>query len=84
MAKIRMTNDFHNTFIDLYVKGDTLTRYQMHRVREELCGMSDCACGGVRGSQEFEYDHEWILDGEGSQYPTIRIINGVSQKKATL
>jgi hypothetical protein len=48
---ITLTNDFHGTSVTLRVNGDRLSAGQMRRMRRELCGMSDCCCGTIRGKQ---------------------------------
>ena len=65
--KIRVTlsNDFHNSEVDILVDPDQISEYetdlevaptlgQLRRVRRELCGFSDCTCGGVRGPQQHD------------------------------
>lgn len=54
---ITITNDFHNT--EARVRGLELSPATVRRVRRELCGISDCTCGGVlgqRGRQEVEIE----------------------------
>lgn len=48
-----ITNDFHSTSVTVVVPADgILSVSQTKRVYRELCGMSDCTCGGIRGSQD--------------------------------
>ena len=50
---ITFTNDFHNTSINLHIYNDywVLSARQARRAREELCGLSDCTCGGELGER---------------------------------
>jgi hypothetical protein len=73
MTKITVTNDFHNTSINLQVKGDTLTRSQMRRVNRELCGMSDCCCGDIVGEDNRDYEQVEMHDIDGF-YNTLRVL----------
>lgn len=72
MKKITLENDFHNTSINLIpildlaneFGGDELhlSRRQVRRAREALCGVSGCTCSGnagTRGSQRFDI---WMQD----------------------
>lgn len=68
-TKIRLTNTFHNTHINLipkdivrdnrepYVKIYRLSEQQMERAERALCGNPDCLCGnhGPDWSWAFEY-----------------------------
>jgi hypothetical protein len=74
MTKITVKNDFHNREINLILKGDTLTQSQMRRVKNELCGSPDCKCGGIRGDQDFNYEHTLVRIC-GDEYETIEISN---------
>jgi len=64
--KITLTNDFHNTSVNLVVAdhegGDTvkISASQYYRARRELCGITDCCCGGTRKS-------DYILDHDGGR-----------------
>ena len=50
---ITIRNRFHNTSVTVRANlGDILTDGQMRRIRRELCGISDCRCGTIRGHQE--------------------------------
>jgi hypothetical protein len=76
MTKITLRNDFHNTEVNVVLKGDTLTRNQMYRVKKALCGRDNCACGPIRGPQGFEYEYDYVSGSYGSgAYETIRVIN---------
>jgi hypothetical protein len=72
MTKITIKNDFHNTEINLVLKGDNLTRSQMRRVNSELCGMSDCRCGGIWGDHDFDYQPTTAKDFYG-EYESLEI-----------
>ena len=73
-TKVTLVNEFHNTevnvIIDINEKGlFKLSDSQNSKIHKELCGLSDCTCGGVRGkcyyteSGEF-FDYE-ALDQYG-------------------
>ena len=55
--KIKLYNDFHGTEVTLSTdRNNRLTRGQMERSRDVLCGCRGCTCGdefGARGPQEF-------------------------------
>lgn len=64
MKKVTLTNDFHNSEVDVLVNFKdskaTLSPYQTKRVNRELCGVEDCRCGGARGPQgDLEVQTEW-------------------------
>ena len=50
---ITLRNNFHNSEVNVRIAewGATLTESQAKRVRKELCGLSECTCGAVRGPQ---------------------------------
>jgi hypothetical protein len=52
---ITLTNDFHNTEVNLQVgDDDRISLSQAKRARRELCGIKGCLCGddlGMRGHQ---------------------------------
>ncbi len=53
MKKMTFTNDYHNSEVTLHVADDGwLTHSQAKRMGRELCGLTDCTCGGIRGKQE--------------------------------
>ena len=47
--KITFKNPFHGTEASCVTQNGTLNKRQVKRVRKQLCGMSDCTCGGVYG-----------------------------------
>lgn len=61
-ALVTLVNDFHGTSVNVRAEvmchgvhcEIALTDSQWSRVNRKLCGMSDCACGGLRGRQEFD------------------------------
>jgi len=75
---ITLKNNFHGTSVNLRPRNGRLSPAQMRRARRELCGLSDCKCGSIRGPQEFEVEQEpgggatveWnlILVGDRIQY----------------
>jgi len=68
MTKITLTNDFHNTSVNLVVTdhgpGDTvvISDGQYRRARRELCGMAECRCGGTYSDDHG--DHILCRDAE--------------------
>lgn len=76
MKKITFTNNFHNTKCTVnYKPGQTvLSRSQMRRIENKLCGISDCCCGTVRGSQDVEWDKTINMDSHGT-YIAIEILS---------
>ncbi len=42
--RITFTNDFHKTEATCIVAGGRISRHAVDRVRETLCGISDCHC----------------------------------------
>ena len=65
MKKVTLKNDFHNTEVNVIPKNGWLSRAQVLRVEQTLCGVSDCCCGVVRGLQdvyvEEQQDGTWRL-----------------------
>lgn len=55
MTKITLTNDFHNTGINLILADDTLSAHQLRRARKALCGVQGCTCGGIAGERGPQY-----------------------------
>jgi len=54
MKTITLRNSFHNTTARVRIYPDTqtlLTASTVRRLRRELCGMSDCRCGGALGQR---------------------------------
>lgn len=52
MKKITLTNNFHNTSINLILSNhNRLSLRQVRRARETLCGMKDCHCSGDAGER---------------------------------
>ncbi|HOQ98172.1 MAG TPA: hypothetical protein PLJ35_05075 [Anaerolineae bacterium] len=51
--RVTLRNDFHNSESTVVVPAlpAVLTSSQTRKVRRELCGVSGCECGGVRGPQ---------------------------------
>ena len=72
--KIKRVNTFHNTEIKVLAhetqnaKGETyknifyVTKRQVRRIKETLCGCSSCACGITRGGR---FDLYELYDGGG-------------------
>jgi hypothetical protein len=57
--EIEFRNDFHNTATTVNVAylPWVLTPGEVKRIRRDLCGVSDCVCGGIlgeRGRQDVE------------------------------
>jgi len=60
MKKITLTNDFHNTQATVIPQPVTegrdkgyhkISRKTMLRLRNQLCGLHDCTCGGQFGER---------------------------------
>lgn len=69
---IKLYNDYHRTAYALR-KGGELSPATVRRVRNALCGMSDCTCGGVlgeRGPQDARIDERFY---NGDQHPIITV-----------
>jgi len=59
---VTLSNDFHNSSVVVRVPHNgVLSPSTTKRVYRELCGISDCTCGGIRGSQELIPDG-WCVD----------------------
>lgn len=61
MAKITLTNSFHNTqakCVPIPIKSGRfsgfykISRKTAMRLRRELCGIRDCVCGGIFGERD--------------------------------
>lgn len=50
MMRIKLTNNFHNTVTHVYTKDGWLTRRQVRRAWNKLCGFAGCTCGDDTGS----------------------------------
>ena len=66
---ITLKNEFHNTETRVRAQiGDTLTRNQTYRAARNLCGISDCLCGGEagqRGPQHTDEGRRFVLSNGG-------------------
>ena len=62
LKTITLTNDFHNSSVTVKVpKNGILSAGTTKRVYRELCGISGCTCGGIRGPQEL-IPYGWCVD----------------------
>lgn len=50
---ITLVNDFHNTSVNL--KNKTWNKLGVYRIRQRLCGIKGCTCGGPAGERGGEY-----------------------------
>ncbi len=72
MTKITLTNDFHSTAVALVVAnhepGDSviISASQYHRAHRELCGVTECRCGGAYRNRLS--DRGYTLDEGQDQY----------------
>ena len=77
--KITIRNSFHNSSVDLNIKGNYITQGQVKRARKVLCGIKGCLCGdgflSQRGPQDMPHvvflpqqDGGCIIDLEGMDY----------------
>ena len=54
MVTIELINEFHGTTARIRPRLDrTVSRRTERRVWRELCGMTDCGCGSVRGGRYY-------------------------------
>jgi len=57
--KITLTNNFHNTEINLVVLsnggGNMFSKSQVAKARKALCGIKGCTCGGMLGERGPQY-----------------------------
>ena len=65
---ITLKNEFHNTETRVRAQiGDTLTGNQTYRAARNLCGISDCVCGGEagqRGPQHTDEGRRFVLSDD--------------------
>ena len=81
MRKIKLTNDFHNTSVNLNVDVDyygdgKLSSRQVARSRARLCGCKGCECSGyvgVRGYQHYVSAIETVIDADGTITANIHL-----------
>lgn len=67
---ITITNNFHNTTARLRVPDSgSITKRQYQRAMRKLCGISDCTCGGERGSR-----YQLVKDS-GSYEPSYYVVD---------
>jgi hypothetical protein len=67
MEKITLTNNFHNTSVNLIPYKGFLSAGQVKRAKRVLCGISGCCCGddlGQRGPQEVHVEVHQDSTGE--------------------
>lgn len=60
---ITLRNDFHNTEAKVKVNNGIISGSSLKRAEKKLCGMSDCACGNIRGEQDMIIDICYNYDG---------------------
>ena len=69
--RVTLFSPFHNSYVRLNIKENqvvmlygreaiALTDYQAKRADKALCGMTDCACGGVARAR--------AIDAQGHEY----------------
>ena len=74
MTTIEYRNSFHNTSVRVRVDDAAvcedgnglqarLSKSQQRRVERELCGMSDCCCGGHGNYRPPLTDDGWVMGG---------------------
>ena len=67
-----LTNDFHDSSVTVQIPDvGILSERTTNRVYRELCGISGCECGGIRGPQDGVPDG-YCVD-EYTYYPCIAI-----------
>ena len=76
---ITLRNDFHDTEVRAIPKWNetgftgTLSASQVRRIKRELCGMDDCICGAIRGSQEVSIEEFWTYKDNTENWTVSRI-----------
>ena len=63
-GKLTLRNDFHNTEATVIVKNGIIFHSSLKRARAKLCGMKNCYCGDIRGTQDMIIDTCYDRDGE--------------------
>ena len=64
---ITIRNDFHNTETKTKVIDGIISESKLKRVEKTLCGMSDCTCGSIRGTQDHAIEIKYNYDGRYAQ-----------------
>lgn len=67
-GKLTLRNDFHQTEATVLVKNGVISPRSLKRARKKLCGMRDCCCGGIRGTQDMVID---LWFGEQGEYARV-------------
>lgn len=49
---ITLRNHLHNSEARVISLDGTISERAMRRARTKLCGLLDCSCGGIQGSQD--------------------------------
>jgi len=63
ITHITLTNDYHNTSINLLAADNRLSVHQVRRARAHLCGSQGCVCGDFLGTRgEGSHDGFAITD----------------------
>lgn len=71
--KATLTNDFHGSSVTVQIPDiGILSERTTKRVNRELCGISSCECGGIRGPQDGVPDG-YCVD-ETTYYPYLAIL----------
>jgi hypothetical protein len=68
---ITLKNDFHGTKVNLKPHNGLLTKHQIKRAWQTLCGIHGCTCGndlGMRGSNQTVFVKQ---DRQGNIYATV-------------
>ena len=63
-GKLTLRNDFHNTEAIVIAKNGIISHSSLKRARAKLCGMKNCYCGDIRGTQDMIIDICYDRDGE--------------------
>lgn len=67
-GRLTLRNDVHGTEATVIVRDGIISHASLARARRILCGMGDCACGDIRGTQDMIIDLCYDRDGE---YATV-------------
>lgn len=70
---MKLTNNFHESEIELKVGSNYISDRQIKRARKVLCGVSGCTCGGEMGERPRNIAY---LDNHKFEYQLSRLIKG--------
>lgn len=53
---ITLYNSYHQSEASVIVESGMISPKRLKAARQELCGMSDCQCGDIRGDQDVDIE----------------------------